>query len=234
MLMTAIRAALRGLLIFSGPLVLPLAFIPGDHWRWPTGWSFLAVYAVVAIGGSVALAKWRPESFKVRLQGFVARKEQKQPLVDAVGLIAYVAYIVAWIAFIPVDVFVLKLLPIPSATVSALGALVSIAGMVLGQLAVAENRFAAPTVQDQTAQGHEVIDTGLYGVVRHPLYAANLLVFGGMAVWLGSYAALVGVLVMLAFTLARIPIEERVLRTALPDYADYARRVPSRLIPFVF
>jgi protein-S-isoprenylcysteine O-methyltransferase Ste14 len=76
-----------------------------------------------------------------------------------------------------------------------------------------------------------VIDTGVYAVIRHPLYAANLLLFGGLALWLGSWAAFAGLAVLLVATIGRIAIEEAHLRASLPGYADYARRVRGRLVP---
>lgn len=107
-------------------------------------------------------------------------------------------------------------------------------GLAISYAAVWQNAFATPTVHDQTADGQRVVDTGVYAFIRHPLYAGNLVTFSGLALWLGSYAALTGVAVMLAFTLARIMLlEEPHLLRALPDYADYAKRVRARLIPFL-
>jgi protein-S-isoprenylcysteine O-methyltransferase Ste14 len=100
-------------------------------------------------------------------------------------------------------------------------------------LAVAQNRYAAPTVQDQSGLGQEVVDTGLYGLIRHPLYAGNLLSWAGASLWLGSTAALLGVLGLVLFTVARIAVEEAELRRTLPGYEAYARRVRARLIPFL-
>jgi protein-S-isoprenylcysteine O-methyltransferase Ste14 len=139
----------------------------------------------------------------------------------------------AWFAFIPIDLFRLRLLPPPSAAISAAGAAATIAGVVVAYAAIAQNRFAAPTIHDQTLDGQQVIDTGLYAVVRHPFYAGMLLVYAGAALWLGSYAALIGASGFLILTLARIVIEEAYLRQALPAYAAYARRVRGRLIPYL-
>lgn len=224
---------LRWIAPFAATLLLSAGLTPGGTWIWPRGWAFLAIYGGLAIGGSVALALFRPASFQVRRQGLVARPEQRQPWLDAVGTVIYIGFLTAWTAFIPLDVFWLRLLPAPSPPVSALGGAATVAGLLIVLFAVAQNRFAAPTVQDQTVAGQEVVDGGLYALIRHPLYAGNLLAFTGMALWLGSYAALGGVLAMLLFTAARIAIEERELRARLPAYADYARRVRGRLIPFV-
>ena len=78
-----------------------------------------------------------------------------------------------------------------------------------------------------------MVDTGVYRLIRHPIYAGNLLICGGMALWLGSYAALAGVSVLLVATVGRIVIEEAHLRANLPGYGDYAKRVRGRLIPFL-
>jgi protein-S-isoprenylcysteine O-methyltransferase Ste14 len=229
----ALRAAAGMHLPFAAALLIPAGLTPGGGWIWPRAWIFLAVFGGLVTLGTVAMAAFRPASFRVRRQGLVARREQKQPWLDAVGSVIYVGFVLGWIAFIPVDVFTLKLLPPPSALAPDLGLAICAAGVIVGQLAVAQNQFAAPTIHDQSGDGQRVIDTGLYGLVRHPLYAGNLLVFGGMALWLGSTAALAGVAVMLAFTFARIGIEESYLRAHVAGYDAYAARVRGRLIPFL-
>jgi protein-S-isoprenylcysteine O-methyltransferase Ste14 len=235
--MQAIRglfSALAVVAVMAALLLVTAGLTPGGTWIWPRAWIFLAATAAVTSLGSMALAVLKPANFEMRMQAPVARKDLRQPWIDAVGLVAFIAYLIAWLAFIPVDNFSLHLLPPPSPAAAMAGGAASLAGLVITQLAVAQNRFATPTIHDQSADGQRVIDTGLYGVVRHPLYAGNLLVYGGATLWLGSTAALVGVLGQLAFTVARIVIEENHLRASLPDYADYARRVRGRLIPYVF
>ena len=190
-------------------LLAPAGMVSGV-WSWPSAWWFLATYGTLSLAGSVALAVARPASFKVRQQGVIAAREKRQPLIDAVGSVFYALCIAAWLAFIPVDVFRLRLLPAPPAPISAAGGAAVIAGVVIAYVAVAQNRFAAPTIHDQTQDGQRVIDTGLYAVVRHPFYAG-----------------------MLIMTLARILIEEAYLKQTLPSYAGYARRVRSRLIPYL-
>jgi protein-S-isoprenylcysteine O-methyltransferase Ste14 len=185
------------------------------------------------MGGSAALAVLRPASFAVRQHGWVAAGERSQPWIDAVGLVFYGLWMLAWFAFIPLDVFRLRLFPAPSAAVSSGGLALVIMGVVVAHLAIAQNRFAAPTIHDQAAGGQTVIDTGLYAVVRHPFYAGMLLVYPGAALWLGSYAAALGAVGFLIMTLARIVIEERWLREHLADYAAYTKRVRGRLIPFI-
>jgi protein-S-isoprenylcysteine O-methyltransferase Ste14 len=221
------------LIAVAACLLLAPAGIVAGTWVWPRAWGFLAVVGAASLAGSAALAVAAPASFKVRQQGLFAAKEKRQPLIDAVGSVAYALYMMAWFAFIPIDVFRLRLLPPPSGSIATLGAAATIAGVAIAYTAIAQNRFAAPTIHDQTQDGQRVIDTGLYGLVRHPLYAGMLLTYAGAALWLGSYAALIGASGFLVMTLARIVIEEAYLRQTLPAYAGYARRVRGRLIPYV-
>ncbi len=233
--MQALRGAvspvpLVGLL--AGALLLTAGLAAGV-WAWPTAWIFLAIFCVASSLGSGLLAALRPASFQVRQQGWVQAPEKKQPLIDALGLWVYAGFMLGWFACIPLDVFRWRLLPPPSTLLQGLGLAAVIAGLGVVHLAIAQNRFAAPTIHDQSAEHQQVIQTGLYGVVRHPFYAGMLLVYTGAATWLGSFAAAIASCGFLIMTLARIRIEERFLRERLPDYADYARRVRSRLIPFV-
>lgn len=201
------------------------------RWAWPAALVFVATYGGLSMLASGLLAVARPESFAVRRQKWVARKRETQPLIDALGLGLYMAFFLAWFAFIPLDVFRLHLLPEPATWVRALGLAAVIAGVAIVYGAIAQNRFAAPTIHEQAEQ--QVISTGLYGLVRHPFYAGMLVSYVGAALWLGSYAGAVATAGFLIMTLARIVIEERWLTAHLPDYAAYTKRVRGRLIPYV-
>jgi protein-S-isoprenylcysteine O-methyltransferase Ste14 len=233
--MQALRGAVSPLplvAVLAGVLLLTAGFA-GGVWAWPTAWAFLAVFGGVSAAASGLLAALRPTSFRVRQQGWVASAEKKQPLIDVLGLGVYAAFMLSWFACIPLDVFRWRLLPPPAAPAQALGLAAVVAGLAVVYAAIAQNRFAAPTIHDQSAEQQEVIQTGLYGLVRHPFYAGMLVVYAGAATWLGSYAAAIASGGFLILTLARIRIEERFLREQLPAYADYARRVRARLIPFL-
>ncbi len=231
--MQALQGALKPLplvAVMAGVLLL----IPGlaaGTWAWPTAWIFLGVFGTCCVAASGLLAVLRPASFRVRQQGLLAPAERKQPLLDAAGLVIYALFMLGWFASIPLDVFRLTLLPAPSTAVQVLGALAAICGLSIAHVAIGQNRFAAPTIHDQTAEAQQVIQSGLYGLVRHPFYAGMLLVYPGTALWLGSYAAAIGSVGFLVMTLARIAMEERYLRDHLPGYVAYAERVRARLIP---
>jgi protein-S-isoprenylcysteine O-methyltransferase Ste14 len=232
-IMRGVRAALVTVVPTAVLLLIPTMLLPDGEQLMPRALWFLAAFALVVMIGNIALAVGRPASFEARRQGLVAPEARKQPLIDAVGLVAYVAYIFVWFVFIPLDVAWLHLLPPPPTWAAAAGLVAAIVGNAVSYLAVWQNQFATPTIQDQSDEAQRVIDSGLYGLIRHPLYAGNLLFFAGLALWLGSVAAVLGTAVHLLATVARIVIEEDYLRANLPGYADYARRVRARLIPFV-
>lgn len=229
----ALRSAFVGTAIVAVLLLVPAGFVPGGTWFWPRCLWFIGAYGLITAAGNVALARWRPAHFRVRQQGVVAAREKRQPLLDAVGSVGFLAFLIVWVAFIPIDVFRLHLLPAPAAWFSWSGGIAAVIGISLTPIAVWENRFATPNVQDQAAQTQRIVDTGVYAFVRHPIYLGGLLMSGGAALWLGSWAALIGVGVVLVMTVGRIAIEEKHLRANFLAYSDYARRVRGRLIPFL-
>lgn len=107
-------------------------------------------------------------------------------------------------------------------------------GWTLKSLALCSNPFATTAVRVQHDRSHTVRSEGPYRVVRHPFYAADPLIFVGLSLWLQSYLAAFCALVPLAQIVARLQLEERVLRRLLPGYSDYATRVRYRLVPFVW
>jgi protein-S-isoprenylcysteine O-methyltransferase Ste14 len=116
--------------------------------------------------------------------------------------------------------------------------LIGLAVFVLAQLvllwAMRVNRFFSSVVRIQTERGHHVITTGPYRWVRHPGYAAALPMILASGLALGSWAATVISLAGVPLLLIRIRNEEAVLQRDLPGYADYARQVPYRLLPFIW
>jgi len=97
-----------------------------------------------------------------------------------------------------------------------------------------ENSFAAPVVKIQEDRGQTVVTTGLYGHVRHPMYAGAIVFLIGTSLLLGSWWGLVGVLGLAVLLGLRIQIEEKTLRAGLQGYGDYAAQVRYRLIPLVW
>ena len=119
-------------------------------------------------------------------------------------------------------------------TVIALSGLMFLVAFVLAGL---DHRFGWPTFLSRTIEvqeGQHVVDTGLYGIVRHPMYAVTLLLFLSMPVVLGSPFALIVMLAYPAIIAKRIRNEEQVLSAGLDGYVDYMERVRWRLVPFIW
>jgi protein-S-isoprenylcysteine O-methyltransferase Ste14 len=105
-------------------------------------------------------------------------------------------------------------------------------GLILMFVTMVQNEFAQPVVSIQEDRGHVLVDTGLYGRVRHPLYTSFLIWFCGAALWLGSVMmASFGTGILMLALWPRILIEESTLKRDLDGYADYMRRVKHRIIP---
>ena len=96
------------------------------------------------------------------------------------------------------------------------------------------NKFFEPSVRIQTDRGHRVIDTGPYGIVRHPGYALSYPLVLGMPLALGSQWALIPAVLFGLLLIVRTILEDRTLQNELPGYKDYAHRVRYRLIPGVW
>jgi protein-S-isoprenylcysteine O-methyltransferase Ste14 len=212
-------------------MLAALLLIPAGTWNWPRAIHFLVVYGLVNSISIVTLARMAPASLEARL---TAPSAKSQPTADRIVTPLLIVSLLAWFAFIPIDVFRLRLLPLPPLEVAILGAVVSLAGYAIIWTTLFQNAFAAPIVKDQSERGQVLIDTGLYDRVRHPFYLGLLLFLLGLTLWLESYAGLPALLVPLAFLVARIEVEERTLRETLPGYGDYTRRVRHRLVPFVW
>ena len=224
---------LRGLLGGVSQLVLLglLLLIPAGTLDWPRAIQFLIAYGVVLFSAIVWLAIKAPSSLEARLEPAINRK---QPKSDRVATALIGLAVGAWMVFIPLDVFRFQLLPAPSAAVSRVGAAVGFAGFALILAALYQNAFATPVVRHQSERGHALVDRGLYARVRHPFYTGFLAALLGLALWLQSYAAVVGLVVVLASLVVRIHVEEEHLAETLPGYAEYMQRVRHRLVPGVW
>jgi protein-S-isoprenylcysteine O-methyltransferase Ste14 len=206
---------------------LPLFVVAGTT-HWPRAWILLAV---VAVGSVVSTVCVTDEVVRARLASPLQRG---QPVADRVLLLLAAPIAVAWYAIAPLDVFHLELLRRPPLVVSALGLVVLVAGFVVMTLALRENPFAAAAVSVQRATGHHVIDTGVYGFVRHPMYSGGIGLLLGMPLWLGSWVATGLAIVPIAVLAVRVRIEEQLLSERLDGYREYMRRVRYRLVPRVW
>jgi protein-S-isoprenylcysteine O-methyltransferase Ste14 len=223
----------RGLLgaLSQIALIAALLLIPAGTLNWPRAVQLLVVYGLLLLVSTVVLAQLAPASLEARLQKPAAKS---QPVADRVISPLLFLSLFAWVAFIPMDVFRLQLLPPPPLWVALLGAALFLAGFGIVLTAMVQNAFAAPIVKDQSERGQVLVDTGLYGWIRHPLYLGLLLFLAGVALWLESFASVLLLPLNFVFVIARIYVEERTLRDTLSGYAEYLGKVRYRLVPFVW
>ena len=217
--------------VFNVAFYALLLFIPAGTLHWWRAWVFLAVTVAVI---AVAVFSIFPDSadlFSQRAKGVI---QKGQPLWDRVLVILLVVSYVGQIVFIPVDVFRFHLLPKPGELLSFLGLALYVAGWWIMTLAMKVNPFAVPVVRLQEERHQRVIDTGIYAVVRHPMYAGFVPMAVGPALWLGSYAAALLAIVPIAVLAARSVFEEEFLKHELRGYVAYTGKVRYRLIPFVW
>ena len=205
-------------------LVGLLIFLPAGTLAFSNGWLFLGILFIpMFLAGLVMMAK-SPELLKKRLNA--KEKEREQSLVVKLsGLMFLVGFIVAGLDFR------LGWYPLPQA-VSYGAAVAFLIAYVLYAEVVRENAYLSRTIEVQ--EGQTVVDTGLYGIVRHPMYAVTLLLFLSMPLVLGSLISFVIFLVYPLLIAKRIKNEEQVLEAGLPGYKEYKQKVKYRMIPFIW
>lgn len=201
-----------------------LLFLPAGTLAWWQGWLLMGIlFAPMFVAGLVMLAK-APDLLRKRLDA--DEDEQEQRIVLALSALMFVA------AFAAAGLTFRLGWPQLPAWASWAGAVVFLAGYALYAEVMRENAYLSRTVEVQ--EGQHVVDTGLYGVVRHPMYAATLLLFLSMPVVLGSPLAFAVMLAYLPIIARRIRNEEQVLAEGLEGYTEYLQRVRWRLVPHVW
>ena len=205
-------------------LVALILFVPAGTLRWWQGWLFMAILFVpMFVAGLVMMAK-APDLLRKRLDA--KEDEQEQRAVVALSALMFLA------AFVVAGLTVRFGWPLFPAWVSWVGAVLFLAAYALYAEVLRENAYLSRTIEVQ--EGQHVVDTGLYGIVRHPMYAVTLLLFLSMPVVLGSPFALIVMLAYPAIIAKRIRNEEQVLSAGLDGYVDYMERVRWRLVPFIW
>ncbi|MBR5791525.1 MAG: isoprenylcysteine carboxylmethyltransferase family protein [Ruminiclostridium sp.] len=210
---------------FLGVLLVGLlVFLPAGTLHYPQGWLFMGILFIpMFLAGLVMMAK-NPALLKRRLDAKESHAEQDR-LVKLSGLMFLAGFILAGLTF-RFDWFVLPM------DVSLGAAVIFLLAYGLYAEALRENTWLSRTIQVQENQ--TVVDTGLYGIVRHPMYSATLLLFLSMPLVLGSLPSFVIFLVYPALIAGRLKHEETVLEQELAGYAAYKTKVKYRLIPFLW
>lgn len=227
--MTLRRLILRTLL--SGLVFVFLFFGTIDSFNWPRAWVFLGVMAVATI---VSYSVLFPGHQDLLLERSHAWRQKGQPLVDKIFLIVYRLLFGFALVCVPLDVHRFHIFPRPGLYVSGVGLLLFLGGWWIVTLVFCTNPFAAQVIKHQAERRHQVITTGPYAIVRHPMYAALIPTFIGACLFLQSYAGALLMLLPLGMLAMRTVIEERFLKQKLEGYEEYTRKVRWRLIPYVW
>ncbi len=206
---------------------LALLFWPAGTLHYWQGWTFLGVFLTCSLGITIYLGLRDPVLLERRLRaGPGAEKERTQKIIMTVALVSFTATIL-----LPALDHRFGWSEVPARLVILGDALIVIAFVAILYV-LRENSYGASTVQ--LMEGQRVISTGPYAIVRHPMYAAALVMLAGTPVALGSWWGLLTLLPNIAALSWRLLDEERFLRGNLPGYADYMSTVRYRLLPQVW
>ncbi len=204
-----------------------LLFVPAGTLHYWQAWVFLAVFAVSSWIPGIYLLRTNPAALDRRMRvGPTAETRLLQRIVITAIFICFPA------------MFVLSALDhrlgwstVPTAVCLVGDALVAI-GLGIAMVVIIQNGYAAANVTVEA--GQTLVSTGLYGVVRHPMYFGNVVLMTGVPLALGSYWGLVFLLPGIVVLVLRIGDEEKLLTAELSGYRDYTRRVRYRLLPYVW
>ena len=215
----AIVKFLTGFLLVGILLFLPAGSF--DYWQ---GWLLMGILFVPMFAAGLIMMKKNPLLLQKRLNAKEEQTEQKEVVLLS-GLMFAAAFVLAGLN----HRFAWIVLP---AWVPCAAAAVFLLAYALYAEVLRENTYLSRTIEVQENQ--KVIDTGLYGIVRHPMYMATLFLFLSMPLVLGSVISFVIMLAYIPIIAKRISNEEQVLEAGLEGYAEYKKRVKHKVIPFVW
>lgn len=219
LLIQALTKVTLGMVIVGGVLFLSAGSF--GYWQ---GWLLMgALFVPMVIAGFVLLFN-APDLLKKRLNAKEKQSEQRG-VVAASGVLFIAAFVVSGLAW-RYGWYILPDWVIWVAT-ALFGGSYAMYGEVLR-----ENRYLSRTIEVQ--EGQKVVDTGLYGIVRHPMYTATTALFLAMPLMLGSPIAAAIMLLYIPLIVKRIINEEQLLEKELEGYSEYKQRVRYRLLPFIW
>ena len=193
----------------------------------PMFWAYLAVFSVLCLAASAAVYLLSPDLVKERVRP--GEGEQDRVTLRALNLLMFAQLLLAGL-----DVGRLHWSATAPFPLQILGLIGFAIGTGLTTWAMLVNRFFSSAVRLQPDRGQHVVTAGPYRVVRHPGYSGGLLLLLSIGLALGSWIAIVPILLIVPVIVRRTLIEERVLASALPGYEDYMQRVRSRIVPGVW
>ena len=216
----------QALIKFAAGLLLvgAMLFIPAGSVKYWQAWLLICILFIPMFIAGLIMMKTSPELLRKRLNAREEEGEQKEVVLFS-GLMFLAAFVLAgfnwrfgWI-------------PLPKA-VSYIAAVVFLLAYALYAQVLRENEYLSRTIEVQENQ--RVIDTGLYGIVRHPMYMSTVFLFLSMPLVLGSLISFVIMLAYIPIIAKRIRNEEKVLEEGLKGYREYKNKVRYKVIPFIW
>jgi protein-S-isoprenylcysteine O-methyltransferase Ste14 len=211
------------LLVMAALLFLPAWTL--DYWQ---AWVFLAVFGASALAITLYLMKKDPKLLERRVYaGPTAEKESSQKIIQSITALGFMAMLV-----LPALDQRFHWWPAVPFFASLAGDVLVAIGFLIIFFVYKENTFTSATIEVYSEQ--KVVSSGLYALVRHPMYMGGLVMFVGMILSLGSWWGLVMFALMMPALIWRIFDEEKLLTKDLPGYTEYKNTVRYRLAPFIW
>lgn len=212
-------------------LFLALFMFAGGNFHWLKGWIFVVIVLVQILVTTFYLYLKNPALLEERSSGFTKENQKEW---DKLLLKVYMISMPLWILIMPLDAQRFHLTQPFGFYINAFGFALMIISSILVFLTLVQNTFASHTVRIQEERGQHVISDGLYGIVRHPMYASSFLWCIGTPLFLDSFAGLIfGMFIILIF-IVRIIGEEKMLTQELDGYEEYKNKVKFRVVPFIW
>lgn len=205
-------------------LVALLIFVPANTIKYFYGWLFIILlFLPMFIAGIIMFLK-SPELLKHRLNAKEKESEQKK-VVALSGLMFVVGFVLAGLNYR------FNWILLPNGVVIIASAIFLLSYILYAEV-LRENLFLLRTIDVKDNQ--KIVDTGLYGIIRHPMYAITIVLFLAMPLVLNSLISFIVFLVYPVIIVKRITNEEQILEAKLKGYKDYQKKVKYKLIPFIW
>ena len=213
-------------------LIFPaLLFILAGDAIWPEGWVFTLWFLVLCYSTILYLYRKDPALLEERYRKPGTGNQEGWDRYVVYGLLIGFIY---WIVVMPLDARRFGWSPVFPLPVKALGFLMLAGSFFLFFRSYTDNTFLSPLVRMQTDRKQQVVSTGVYRVVRHPMYLGGILMFTGAPLLLGSAGGVAAGLALSILLMARIKGEEAMLARELEGYRNYVQKVRYRLVPFLW
>lgn len=210
--------------IFGVLIVGSLLFIPANSFEYWNGWLFMGLLFIPMFVAGIILMIKNPELLRKRLYAKEKESEQKQVILYS-AVMFLLGFIIAGLNYR------YKWIELPN-SVTIISSILFVIAYILYAEVLRENTYLSRTIEVQENQ--KVIDTGLYGIVRHPMYAITILLFLTIPLILGSITSFIIFLIYPIIIAKRIKNEEKVLVRDLKGYKEYKNKVKYKIIPIIW